>query len=121
MLLCGCAGIVSTHRIKWVENEPLRNPQTVQAVQNDNILLADGRRVSMPSGSVLTRFTEPVTSIELAETQANGEYEVFYKARSVIRCGLPYNAIIKLPLFSDETPKYTRRYLGRGKMEEPVR
>jgi hypothetical protein len=121
MLVCGCVGLVSTHRVKWVENEPLLNPLPVESVQKDTILLVDGRRVQMLAGTELPGLDEPVTSVELTETSTKGEVEVYLKGRSVIRCGNSYNSLIKLPLVTDEMPRYSRRYVGRGKLDEPTR
>ena len=121
MLVCGCTGLVSTHKVKWVENEPLLNPLPVESVQKGSILLADGRRVQIPSGTELPCLDEQVTSVELAETSTKGEYDVYLKERSVIRCGNPYNGLLKLPLVTDEIPKYTRVYVGKGKLEKSAR
>jgi hypothetical protein len=118
---CGCVGLVSTHRVKWIENEPLQQPLTVKAMVGDTILLVDGRHLKMLSSTEPLNQQEPVTVIELNQTSAEDEYDVYFKVRSVIRCGNPYDGLIKLPLITDEIPKYTRAYAGKARLESQTK
>jgi len=120
LLGSGCAPLVSTHKVKWVDNEPLRTPVTISSIQENRIGLADGREVQLNSGVDLPKFSETPTAVEL-ETASGAEYEIYVKARSVVRCGNPYIGLIKIPLFSDRMPKYYRYHVGRGTVQPTER
>lgn len=110
-------GLVGIFYLRPVENDPYMNSVDVSEINDDHLVLADGRVVRV-YGSVNERSRKAIhdsasrVDIEVDETNL----VAVYGKQQIFRCGLGMPMIV-LPIIPINAPKYNRTLLEIGEFQ----
>jgi hypothetical protein len=113
-------GLVGFHYPRVVQNEPLRNPQTVVHL--------DGADLALQSGAVIT--VEAMDSLEISNKLSQSAFQIdvesgndgtvaIYARQNGWVCGTPWAQPIRIPLIRDTVYRNRRHLIALGSYVGP--
>jgi hypothetical protein len=113
-------GLVGFHYPRVVQNEPLRNPQTVVRL--------DGIDLGLQSGAIIR--VEAMESLEISNKLSQSAFEIdvesgkdetvaIYARLNGWVCGTPWAQPIRIPLIRDTVYRNRRQLIGFGSYVRP--
>ncbi len=111
-------GMIGLHYLNIVENDPLVAPVQVTSVQNNTLLLADGRVIWFDSrdGSLAEIIKTSGNRLDIELEEDSKTVAIFAKSRGWV-CGTPWaQHLINIPLIPDDVPINRRKFICLGKI-----
>ncbi|MEL6107327.1 MAG: hypothetical protein AAFU85_14910 [Planctomycetota bacterium] len=108
--------VVDFHYHRYIENEPQRNPQAVDRLEDGQLYLADGRCVVLESrdAGMLEQMEDWDRLVDVEPSEVSNVR--LYRKRQYYLCALPPEVWVRLPLIPIDIPSNHRDPLGNGRL-----